>query len=87
MHFSSHGKSLRPVIHIIIFTEVQQHNKNATLSSTHNSFIQKIDAHKIDQNLSSCNTVLIPEKKQTFFESPIKLGLSTLSHWSQRFKI
>jgi len=47
---------------------------------------KKIDANKIDQNLHSCNTVLILENKikQTLFESPIELGLSTLSYRFQR---
>jgi hypothetical protein len=47
-------------------------------------FNSKTDANKIDQNLSSYNTILILEKKQMLSESPIKLGLSTLSYRFQR---
>jgi hypothetical protein len=56
-------------------------------SSPHTVLQFKTDANKIDHNLSSCNTVLIPEekkKKKMLSESPIKLGLSTLSYRSQR---
>jgi hypothetical protein len=55
VHFGGHGKSLRPIIHILMIsspeqlihslktrhlTEVQQHNKNAALLSSH-SFSNK----------------------------------------------
>jgi hypothetical protein len=112
MHFGNHGKSLRPIIHILMISSPEQlihslRTRQLLRSSVTQQkcstplhtqlFNSKTDVNKVDQNLSSCNTVLILEKgkttkktdvvrvtHQTRIEHP-QLSVSEVQSWMEQW--